>query len=363
MVRAGTDKLRALWKGLETFPVSSCMGGIKMKRRRKKPHWALLLLALAAALWLPLSRPAAVSCSASADGAGKLVPVGKAVGIKLFSHGVMVVGLENVDTGQGSRSPARESGLKVGDIITELDGESVNTIEDVSAIVSSKGEQPLRVTAVRKGQEWSTTAVPCLCEGGYRLGAWIRDSMAGIGTVTWYDPASGTFCALGHGINDVDTTVLMPLKNGGIMDASVTAVERGGVGTPGQLHGSFDLSRDLGTLTGNTECGVFGQLTDASFDGTALDVAAASEVHTGAATILCDVEGDTVREYSVEILRIYPSAASETRNLMVQVTDEALLERTGGIVQGMSGSPILQDGKLVGAVTHVWVRPCSPLHW
>jgi stage IV sporulation protein B len=226
----------------------------------------------------------------------------------------------------------------------------------VSAIVSSKGEQPLRVTAVRKGQEWNTTAVPCLCEGGYRLGAWIRDSMAGIGTVTWYDPASGTFCALGHGINDVDTTVLMPLKNGGIMDASVTAVERGGVGTPGQLHGSFDLSRDLGTLTGNTECGVFGQLTDASFDGTALDVAAANEVHTGAATILCDVEGDTVREYSVEILRIYPSAASETRNLMVQVTDEALLERTGGIVQGMSGSPILQDGKLVGAVTHVLIN-------
>ena len=331
-----------------------------MKRRRKKPHWALLLLALAAALWLPLNRPAAVSCSASADGAGKLVPVGKAVGIKLFSHGVMVVGLENVDTGQGSRSPARESGLKVGDIITELDGESVNTIEDVSAIVSSKGEQPLRVTAVRKGQEWSTTAVPCLCEGGYRLGAWIRDSMAGIGTVTWYDPASGTFCALGHGINDVDTTVLMPLKNGGIMSASVTAVQKGSVGAPGQLHGRFDLSRDLGSLTGNTDSGVFGQLYEGEFPGEALEVARREQVRTGTASILCNVEGDEVREYSVEILRIYPSAASETRNLMVQVTDEALLEQTGGIVQGMSGSPILQDGKLVGAVTHVYVRLCDP---
>lgn len=323
-----------------------------MKRRRKKPHWLLLALVLAAVLRLPLGRPAAVACSA-APKAKTLVPVGKAVGIKLFSHGVMVVGLENVDTDQGSRSPARECGLKVGDIITELDGESVNTIEDVSDIVSKNGAEPLEVTAVRKGEALSTTAMPCLSPEGYRLGAWIRDSMAGIGTVTWYDPASGTFCALGHGINDVDTTVLMPLKNGGIMAASVTAVEKGGMGAPGQLHGTFDLTEDLGTLTGNTNCGVFGQLTRGEFDGTPMEVAAASQVHTGPATILSNVEGDTVQEYSVEILRIYPSSASETRNLMVQVTDEALLERTGGIVQGMSGSPILQDGKLVGAVTHV----------
>jgi stage IV sporulation protein B len=278
------------------------------------------------------------------------------VGIKLFSHGVMVVGLENVDTDQGSRSPARECGLKVGDIITELDGESVNTIEDVSDIVSKNGAEPLEVTAVRKGEALSTTAMPCLSPEGYRLGAWIRDSMAGIGTITWYDPARNTFCALGHGINDVDTTVLMPLKNGGIMAASVTAVEKGGMGAPGQLHGTFDLTEDLGTLTGNTNCGVFGQLTRGEFDGTPMEVAAASQVHTGPATILSNVEGDTVQEYSVEILRIYPSSASETRNLMVQVTDEALLERTGGIVQGMSGSPILQDGKLVGAVTHVLVN-------
>ena len=350
----------ALQVGLEAFS-SPFKGGKRMKRRRK-PHWVLLALLLAL-LYLPLRAPSAVECSAGTQQVRRLVPVGRAVGIKLFSHGVMVVGLENVDTGQGSRSPARESGLKVGDIITELDGESVNTIEDVSAIVERNGPEPLSITALRKGQPLATTALPCLSGDAYRLGAWIRDSMAGIGTVTWYDPASGTFCALGHGINDVDTTVLMPLKNGGIMAASVTAVQKGSPGAPGQLHGSFDLSRDLGTLTGNTESGVFGQLCEGEFPGEAMEVARREQVHTGAATILCNVDGNEVREYSVELLRIYPSAASETRNLMVQVTDEVLLERTGGIVQGMSGSPILQDGHLVGAVTHVWVRPCSPLHW
>ena len=331
-----------------------------MRRRRRDGPRLLSAIALAALLCLPLSRPAAVACSTVGMGPGRLVPVGRAVGIKLFSHGVMIVGLQELDTGQGSRSPARESGLKVGDIITELDGESVNTIEDVSAVVERNGAEPLRVTALRKGQTLNTTALPCLAEDHYRLGAWIRDSMAGIGTVTWYDPASKTFCALGHGINDVDTTVLMPLKNGGIMSASVTAVQKGSVGAPGQLHGRFDLSRDLGSLTGNTDSGVFGQLYEGEFPGEALEVARREQVRTGTASILCNVEGDEVREYSVEILRIYPSAASETRNLMVQVTDEALLEQTGGIVQGMSGSPILQDGRLVGAVTHVYVRLCDP---
>ena len=331
-----------------------------MKHRRRKHHWALFGLLLAAALVLPLmrSRPMAVACAANQSVRRRLVPVGQAVGIKLFSHGVMIVGLENVETPSGSISPARESGLKVGDIITELDGSPVNSIEDVSAVVKEKRDQPMTVTALRKGQEWSTTAeaVACMADGSYKLGAWVRDSMAGIGTVTWYDPVSRTFCALGHGINDVDTDLLMPLKNGGIMAAAVIAVERGSPGSPGQLHGSFDLTKDLGSLTGNTDCGVFGQLYEGDFSGQALDVAARSEVQTGPASILCNVDGEQVQEYSVEILRIYPSAASETRNLMVQVTDERLLEKTGGIVQGMSGSPILQDGKLVGAVTHVLIN-------
>ncbi|MCD7821889.1 MAG: SpoIVB peptidase [Clostridiales bacterium] len=312
---------------------------------------ALLLAAVGWGRWRP-----AVRCSGQAEPT-MLVPVGKTVGIKLFSHGVMVVGLEEISTAQGSYSPAKESGLKVGDIITQLDGQQVDTIEQVEEILRQQSGETLSVTALRAGRrlEVAAEAAPCLADGSYKLGAWVRDSMAGIGTVTWYDPATGRFCALGHGINDVDTSLLMPLKTGGIMSATVTSAVKGSSGHPGQLHGTFDLTQDLGSLTENTDCGVFGQFCG-ELDGEALPVAERSQVSTGAATILCNVEGDEVKEYSVEILRLYPAAASETRNLLLQVTDPDLLDATGGIVQGMSGSPILQDGRLVGAVTHVLVN-------
>ncbi|MCD8189371.1 MAG: SpoIVB peptidase [Clostridiales bacterium] len=334
-----------------------------MKEEKQAAHAAILL---GAALVLALSflltavgqawQCQAVQCSGEAEPT-MLVPVGKTVGIKLFSHGVMVVGLEEIATAQGSYSPAKESGLKVGDIITQLDGQQVDTIEEVEEILRQQSGETLSVTALRSGRRMEVTAeaAPCLADGSYKLGAWVRDSMAGIGTVTWYDPATGRFCALGHGINDVDTSLLMPLKTGSIMSATVTSAVVGSSGHPGQLHGTFDLTRDLGSLTENTDCGVFGQLNEA-IEGEALPVAQRSQVSTGAAAIHCNVDGDEVREYCVEILRLYPAAASETRNLLIQVTDPDLLEATGGIVQGMSGSPILQDGRLVGAVTHVLVN-------
>ncbi|MCD8353031.1 MAG: SpoIVB peptidase [Clostridiales bacterium] len=334
-----------------------------MKEEKQTAHTAALvgaamMLVLALLLTAVGQRwnTQAVRCSGQAEPT-MLVPVGKTVGIKLFSHGVMVVGLEEIATAQGSYSPARESGLKVGDIIIQLDGQQVDTIEEVETILRQQSGETLAVTALRSGRRLEVTAeaAPCLADGSYKLGAWVRDSMAGIGTVTWYDPVTGRFCALGHGINDVDTSLLMPMKTGSIMGATVTSAVVGSSGHPGQLHGTFDLTQDLGSLTANTDCGVFGQLYG-DLDGEALPVAERSQIRTGKATILCNVDGDEVKEYSVEILRLYPAAASETRNLLLQVTDAELLEATGGIVQGMSGSPILQDGRLVGAVTHVLVN-------
>lgn len=303
------------------------------------------------------AEPIAVQCSEQQQ-TKQLVPVGQAVGIKLFSHGVMVIGLEDIKTEEGDCSPAKRCGLKIGDIITDLGGTTVNTIEQMQEVLQAHEGEKISVVVLRGGKRvnmWAKT-VACLADGRYKLGAWVRDSMAGIGTVTWYDPQSKRFCALGHGVNDVDTGLLMPLKNGAIMPASVTGVIAGCVGSAGQLHGTFDLSRDLGTLTENTDCGVFGQLYGDEFNGKAIPIAGADEVKTGAAVILSCVSGEEVREYSVEILRIYPATASETRNLMIQVTDTELLSKTGGIVQGQSGSPILQNGKLVGAVTHVLVN-------
>lgn len=216
----------------------------------------------------------------------------------------------------------------------------------------------IRAMRGEKQVQMTVQAVQCSSDGAYKLGAWIRDSMAGIGTMTFYDPDSGTFGALGHGISDADTALLMPLQSGGIMSASVTDVKKGTCGAPGELHGAFETQTDLGALYANTESGVFGKLTDKTIlaDAQPVPVAAADEVRVGQAVIRSNVAGSTVEEYTVEITKLFSATDDDTRDLMLTVTDPRLLESTGGIVQGMSGSPILQDGKLIGAVTHVLVN-------
>lgn len=287
-----------------------------------------------------------------------LVPVGRAVGIKLFSDGVLVVGLSPVETKAGEQNPGRDCGLKTGDVITHIDGDEVDTIEQVQSLVARHAGEPLTIQAMRGEKQVQLTAAAVQnSQGVYQLGVWLRDSMAGIGTMTFYDPASGVFAALGHGVNDVDTAMLMPLETGSIMAASVSDVKKGTSGQPGELHGEFDLSKDLGTLCANTERGVFGRLSGSGLDGggQAVEIAPAGEVRVGEAVIRSNVRGDRVEEFDVKITHLC-GEGEKTRNLMLQVTDPDLLEATGGIVQGMSGSPIIQNGKLVGAVTHVLVN-------
>ena len=319
---------------------------------------ATLVQVRAGAFWLGGS-DGEVRQSTAASVRRMVVPSGRAVGIKLFSDGVLVVGLEEVGTGSDKCSPAKECGLRVGDIITHLDGEEVNTIEEVRSVMAESDGDALQIQALRDGKTLQFTAEGAEDNsGGYKLGAWLRDSMAGIGTVTFYEPASGLFGALGHGINDVDTAMLMPLESGSIMYATVSDVKQGAKGAPGELHGAFKVNEDMGELYANTASGIFGTL-----DGNGIvtgedpiEVAFRDEVQIGPATILSNVSEDKVEEYTVEITHVYPASLGETRNLMVKVTDPRLLETTGGIVQGMSGSPILQNGRLVGAVTHVLVE-------
>ena len=290
-------------------------------------------------------------------------PIGKTVGIKLFSDGVLVIGLSDVETEIGESSPAKDCGLHQGDIITHINQEEVSTIEEVQAILQAAETREISMNILRgeKSRQVTAQAVQCSADGAYKLGAWIRDSMAGIGTMTFYDPQSGIFGTLGHGINDVDTSLLMPLQSGAIMPSTVADVKKGAAGAPGQLQGAFDLERDLGSLYANTQGGVFGKLSDSSFaDGCKpLPVAAAKEIKTGKSTIWCNVSGSEVEEFTVEIVKVF-SEASDTRDLMLKITDQRLLAATGGIVQGMSGSPIIQDGKFIGAVTHVLVN--DPTH-
>ena len=307
---------------------------------------------------LELARGAPAAGTAECLG-NTVVPIGKAVGIKLFSDGVLVVGLSPVETEAGSRCPGRDCGLKTGDVITHINGAEVDTIEEVQSLVASQEGDPLTIQAMRGERQLQLTAAAVEnCQGVYQLGVWLRDSMAGIGTVTFYDPSSGVFAALGHGINDVDTAMLMPLESGSIMPASVSDVQKGVAGQPGELHGQFDLTRDLGTLYANTNRGVFGRLSQpGSLAGElkAVEVAPRDEVETGDAVILSNIRGDAVEEFDVRITHV-DTQGDGTRSLMLEVTDPELLQATGGIVQGMSGSPILQNGRLVGAVTHVLVN-------
>lgn len=325
---------------------------------------ALLRGSLAAAVLLgllgqgiPPARAAEVSAMAGAAQPRMVIPVGRAVGIKLFSDGVLVVGFSQIPAAEGQSIPAKSCGLKEGDIITHINASEVDTIEEVQEQLSQIGGEEMSIRALRDGKTVQVTAqaVKCTTDGSYKLGAWLRDSMAGIGTVTYYDPATGEFGALGHGVNDVDTAQLMPLESGGVLNASVTDVKKGAKGEPGELHGEFDTSKDIGSLYANTGHGIFGVLDSGELSRMApVEVARPEQVEVGPAYIYSNVSGDRVERYQVEITKLF-SREDDGRDMMVKVTDAALLEQTGGIVQGMSGSPIVQNGRLVGAVTHVLV--------
>ena len=200
--------------------------------------------------------------------------------------------------------------------------------------------------------------MPCASQEGAALGLWVRDSIAGIGTLTFYDAETGIFGALGHGVNDSETGELLPLRSGAVMYSVVTDVTKGVSGTPGQLHGNFSFDEELGTVSENTDGGVFGVIMDGALtDGlTELETVSNDEIRTGDAVILANIDGDEVEEFAINIVRVYPNAQDSLRSMVIEITDGRLLDESGGIVQGMSGSPILQDGKLIGAVTHVLVN-------
>ncbi|MBR6860302.1 MAG: PDZ domain-containing protein [Acidaminococcaceae bacterium] len=284
-----------------------------------------------------------------------VVPVGLAVGIQADCDGVMVSGLAGVETPAGSVSPAEEAGLRPGDRIVAIGGERVHSGEEFMEKVSGLSGESVELQAVRGGKTISALVTPRQGpEGRWQLGLWLRPGVRGIGTVTFWDPANGEFGALGHAITLPESGELFALSSGVITAAKVSSVEPGRSGTPGELCAVSDPDAVLGVLEENTLQGVFGTAKEPLCAGTAVPVAADSEICLGEATILSTVDESGPRAYSAQITRI-SRGEGETRQLSLEVTDPALLSCTGGIVQGMSGSPILQNGKLVGAVTHVLV--------
>lgn len=275
-----------------------------------------------------------------------VVPCGTPFGIKVKSDGVMVI-----ETAE--RSPAARAGIKAGDVIVSVNGREVFTNSEIDEAVQLS-EERTEIILRRNGGELSVRLVPERNGGALRIGAWVRDSAAGIGTLTFLDPDSLAFGGLGHAVSDATTGGAVPLRSGEITSAEIYDVIKGKEGCAGELCGTIPPNSDIGELAGNTAAGVFGRLCE-PLEGERVPVAFRQEVKTGAATILTTVDGDAPREYSIEIERINLLDLNGSKGMVIRITDGELLEKTGGIVRGMSGSPIIQNGMLVGAVTHVLV--------
>ena len=279
-----------------------------------------------------------------------LIPVGEVIGLQLQDNTVTVAAYDETLGGC-----ARDAGLKIGDEILKIGDTTVHSAEDVRSLLE-EGDNP--VTVRRGGKVNTLTLNPEKTEEGYRMGVYLRQGIAGIGTVTFYNPSTGVFGALGHGVSN-SKGKLLEMTRGYAYEASLNDVKKGAPGAPGQLRGTADGADVIATLRRNTAQGVFG-VRRPGWKGEGLPVAAYGDVHAGEAAIRCTVSGGAPQEYSVEILKIYPETREDGRNFLLRVTDPDLLEITGGVVQGMSGSPIIQDGKPIGAVTHVCVPSVLP---
>ncbi|MBQ3390975.1 MAG: SpoIVB peptidase [Clostridia bacterium] len=321
---------------------------------------ALLCAVLAAGIQLETPQVQALSQGMQQVMAARqrrlLIPGGDVFGIKVYALGVMVVGTAEVETEQGQVNPAAQAGIRVKDVITCVDGEPIRTVEKLMQRLQDCDGSPITLTLKRKDESVETVITPVWsAEGKYQVGLWVRDSTAGIGTMTFYDPATDCFGGLGHAICDVDTGEVIPIDSGVVIGAKILDVRRGVRGTAGELSGMFDDNVTIGTLRTNCEAGIFGRLSESSAaEGEAVPIAFREEIREGAATVICAASGKP-EEYAIQINRVLSATGSGGKSMVIQVTDDRLIALTGGIVQGMSGSPILQDGRLVGAVTHVLV--------
>ncbi len=283
-----------------------------------------------------------------------LCPGGGVFGLRAPLDGVLVTAVGEVSTGDGVHQPAKAGGLISGDLITAVNGRKVTTATELSEAVENSGGQSLCLTVIRSGRELTVSVQPVsLGEGrGYRIGVFVRDSIAGIGTVTFIDPESGSFGGLGHGVYDGFSKQPVTLSRGVVTKVGLSGITRGAAGAPGELRGHLEPEK-IGSLLSNTDCGVFGVLLTPPSEP-AIPVGLRDDVRLGKAEILSTLENGVTERYTIEITDLRGERDS-TKSFSVRITDPRLLEKTGGIVQGMSGSPIIQDGKLVGAVTHVLI--------
>lgn len=292
----------------------------------------------------------------------RLVPSGHSIGVRLSEHGVVVAGLDSVQTSAGKVSPARDSGFLVGDILVGVNGIKFNNLEHAAAVLEEQSQpgRELQCEVIRKGESIILKISPVYDEVAKknRLGLLLRDTAAGVGTMTFYHPETGIFGALGHMITDESGNKAVDLSSGSIVDAKIISIRPGQRGKPGEKKGAFDDSdQALGKIDANTALGIFGKLSRLpEGDAKPLPLGFKHQVKTGEAEILTVIEGNKIERFTIEIEKVFVQNRPASKGMVVRITDPRLLAATGGIVQGMSGSPIIQNGKLVGAITHVFIN-------
>lgn len=292
----------------------------------------------------------------------ELVPGGNSIGIRLSSNGALVVGYSDLNYSDDTvMSPAEKSGINVGDLIVEIDGKNIESSKDLIKVIKECNKESVNIKLIRNKDEM-TKEVKLLKEsnGEYKLGLWVRDSTAGVGTMTFYDNKTGKFAALGHPVTDSDTNKPFVVKEGDLLESSIISVRKGEKGSPGELKGIFvDDNKSIGKITKNTQCGIFGESNNElnkNMRSEKMKVGFRDEIQLGKASIITTIDENGPKEYEIEIVKLLEQDEPGPKSMVIKVVDEELLEKTGGIVQGMSGSPIIQNNKIIGAVTHVLIN-------
>ncbi len=289
-----------------------------------------------------------------------VIPVGKAIGMKLYTKGVLVVGMSEIENEERIKEkPYENSGIEEGDSIIAINNEEINTTDELIQQVNNSNGESLKIKYVKDDKILETSIVPVKTKEDYKIGLWVRDAAAGIGTLTFYEPSTNMFMSLGHGIIDIDTEEIVDISRGELVTANILSIIKGEKNKPGEIKGSITKGVAIGDIYKNTKMGVYGNVKNRQYIDTTyneMEVAERSEIKTGKATILCQLDSGAPQEYQIEIERIYLNNNTDNKSMLIKITDEELLNKTGGIIQGMSGAPIMQNGKFIGAVTNVIVR-------
>lgn len=292
----------------------------------------------------------------------KVIPVGNIAGVKLYTSGVLVVGMSEIEGNDNKKyKPYENTGIKEGDTIIKVNDKNINSTSDLIQTVNLSQGHDISIKYIHQQETKECSITPVKTNNSqYKIGLWVRDSAAGVGTVTFYDPTSKTFGALGHGITDIDTNELINIASGEFITTKILNITKGESGNPGKIQGTIENQNNIGTIGKNTRYGIYGKvdnLASLNIDTSKeAEVALREEIQLGKAKILCSLDNQKPQEYEIEIEKIYKDNNYDNKSMKIKVTDEKLLEKTGGIIQGMSGSPVLQNGKFIGAITHVLVN-------